>query len=95
MGLDNHVEPPCANKTTVSLVSVIHHLLSPHDELSETYYALGKDKLREAMTSAMQIVADLETPTRQCTKVAVPSNLPFSVTSYEFPACRDRKMDAG
>lgn len=29
------------------------------------------------MTSAMQIVADRETPTRQWTKVAVPRNFPF------------------
>ena len=34
----------------------------------------------EAMTSAMQMVADRETPTRQCTSVAVPSCRPFSMT---------------
>ena len=33
------------------------------------------------MTSAMQIVADLETPTRQWTRVAVFSCLPLSVTN--------------
>lgn len=36
------------------------------------------------MTSAMQMVADLETPTRQWTKVAVPSDLPFSVLGVSF-----------
>ena len=30
------------------------------------------------MTSAMQIVAERETPTRQCTRVAVLDSLPFS-----------------
>lgn len=42
-----------------------------------TYYALGKDRPKEAMTSAMQIVADRETPTRQCTSVAAPSYFPL------------------
>jgi hypothetical protein len=31
----------------------------------KAYYARGKDKPIDAMTSAMQMVADLETPTRQ------------------------------
>lgn len=47
---------------------------------SETYYALGNERPMAFMTSAMQMVADLETPTRQCTSVAVPSFSPFSVT---------------
>lgn len=34
----------------------------------------------DAITSAIQIVADLETPTRQCTKVALASHLPLPVT---------------
>jgi hypothetical protein len=42
----------------------------------ETYYARGKLNPWEAMTSAMQIVAERETPTRQWTRVAVPSDLP-------------------
>ncbi len=33
------------------------------------------------MTSAMQIVAERETPTRQWTRVAVPSSLPFSAAN--------------
>lgn len=45
------------------------------------YYARGKDISSEAITSAMHIVADRETPTRQCTSVAVPSR---------FPAARNR-----
>lgn len=48
--------------------------------LCEAYYALGKDRFIVFMTSAIHIVADLETPTRQCTKVAVPSNFPASNT---------------
>ena len=37
--------------------------METHLEL--THYALGKDKPRVAITSAIQMVADLETPTRQ------------------------------
>ena len=44
------------------------------------YYALGKDSPSDAMTSAIQMVADLETPTRQCTRVAVESDFPFPAT---------------
>lgn len=33
--------------------------------LLETYYARGNERPLEAMTSAMQMLADLETPTRQ------------------------------
>lgn len=40
------------------------------------YYARGKDMSIEAITSAMHIVADRETPTRQCTSVAVPVRFP-------------------
>lgn len=40
------------------------------------YYARGKDMSSEAITSAMHIVADRETPTRQCTRVAVPARFP-------------------
>lgn len=43
------------------------------------YYARGKESPSSFITSAMQIVADLETPTRQCTRVAPPSALPVSV----------------
>jgi hypothetical protein len=46
-----------------------------------TYYARGNERAREAMTSAMQIVAERETPTRQWTSVAVPFSLPFSATA--------------
>lgn len=45
-----------------------------------TYYARGKDKPSSFMTSAMQMVADRETPTRQCTSVAPASNFPASVS---------------
>ena len=41
-------------------------------------YARGNDSPKERITSAMQIVADLETPTRQWTSVAVPFALPRS-----------------
>jgi len=45
----------------------------------ETYYARGNDKPNSFITSAIHIVAERDTPTRQCTSVAVPSSLPFSV----------------
>ena len=41
-------------------------------------YARGNDKPSSCITSAMQIVADLDTPTRQCTSVLVPFLRPFS-----------------
>jgi hypothetical protein len=41
-----------------------------------TYYALGKSRPKLDMTSAIQIVAERLTPTRQCTSVAVLSDLP-------------------
>ena len=49
------------------------------------------------MTSAIHIVADLETPTRQCTNVAVPSNLPASKTVksvFVRPSDYMREVDA-
>lgn len=36
------------------------------------------------MTSAIQMVADRLTPTRQCTNVAVPSDLPFSAKAEKI-----------
>ena len=51
-----------------------------------TYYARGKEYFNEDMTSAMQIVADLETPTRQWTNVADLSALPFSVDTESVEA---------
>lgn len=41
-------------------------------------YARGNDKPSSFITSAMQIVADRDTPTLQCTNVAVPALRPFS-----------------
>lgn len=50
----------------------------------KAYYALGNERPVAFMTSAMQMVADLETPTRQCTSVAVPSCFPFSVITLVY-----------
>lgn len=41
-------------------------------------YARGKDKPSALITSAMQIVAERETPTRQWTRVLVPFRRPRS-----------------
>jgi hypothetical protein len=43
-------------------------------------YARGNERPSSFMTSAMQIVADRETPTRQWTSVAPPSLFPASTT---------------
>jgi len=43
-------------------------------------YARGKESPRDAITSAIQIVADRETPTRQWTSVAVGAVLPLAFT---------------
>lgn len=47
-------------------------------DLIVTYYARGKDKPSSFITSAMHIVADRDTPTRQWTRVAPPSAFPLS-----------------
>lgn len=60
MGLDNHIKPSSPDKTTDQIISIG---IESRGEL--THYALGKDSPRVAITSAIQIVADLETPTRQ------------------------------
>lgn len=55
---------------TKQLVACKHLVL---EGKSKTYYALGKLRPISFMTSAMQMVADLLTPTLQCTRVAFPS----------------------
>lgn len=78
MWLDNDIQSPCPNKTTDLVNGLV--MIFGFRILCEAYYALGKDRFIVFMTSAIHIVADLETPTRQCTNVAVPSNLPASNT---------------
>lgn len=74
MRLDDDVEPPCSDEA-----AWIRKRVSRYETESETYYARGKDRPSSFMTSAIHIVAERDTPTRQCTSVAVPSSLPFSV----------------
>jgi hypothetical protein len=50
----------------------------------ETNYALGKLRPRLAMTSAMQMVAERLTPTRQWTSVAVLSFLPRPLSTISM-----------
>lgn len=52
------------------------------------YYARGKDMSSDAITSAIHIVADRETPTRQCTSVAVPARFP---TAENFGSVKPMK----
>lgn len=44
-------------------------------------YARGSESPSDAMTSAIHIVADRETPTRQWTSVAVEADLPRALPS--------------
>ena len=73
MRLNNNIKAPGSYETAVKIVSIW-----VHRSRIITYYALGKDKPSSFITSAMQMVAERETPTRQCTSVAVPSNFPRS-----------------
>jgi len=63
------------------LVSKLFH---GQGKYGDTHYAFGNDKPRSFMTCAMQIVADRETPTRQCTSVAVPARRPFSTVEISL-----------
>lgn len=76
MGLDDDIQSPRTNKTAFILwsVSIVDSVLE------STYYARGKLNPKLAITSAMQMVADRLTPTRQCTNVALPSDLPLPDT---------------
>lgn len=51
-------------------------------------YARGKEAPSSRMTSAIQMVALRETPTRQCTKVAVPLRRPRSRQGQSVKATR-------
>ena len=78
MRLDNHVQTTSTHKTA-SLVVSISNL---PQRRRAAYYARGKDIRNEDITSAMQMVADRDTPTRQWTRVAVPSSFPCAVKFY-------------
>lgn len=62
---------------TKQLFAIVLVLSFINDESAGTHYARGNVRSKEAITSAMQIVADLETPTRQWTRVALLSDFPF------------------
>ncbi len=63
MGLDNDIEPTSTHEATSNEVSILHLDLYP--ARAKSYYARGKLRPFLAMTSAMQMVADRLTPTRQ------------------------------
>jgi len=73
MWLDNYVQA-----TSADVAALLCQLWLKMGELMATYYACGKERPCSFIISAIQIVADLETPTRQCTNVAVPALRPFS-----------------
>lgn len=79
MWLNDDIQTPRSNKTTLRVIS--RSMLVGSEDF--TYYARGNERPIEDMTSAMQIVADRDTPTRQCTKVAVSSSLPFARKTYQ------------
>lgn len=47
-------------------------------QIRGTHYARGRDRPSDRITSAMQIVAERDTPTRQCTSVGSPRRRPSS-----------------
>lgn len=73
MWLDDDVQSAGANKTTAELLA--KSLLR---DTRQTHYARGNERPSSFITSAMQIVAERDTPTLQWTSVAVPALRPFS-----------------
>ena len=63
MWLNNHIEPSCPNKAAGSYVLATNQ--EGDHRKDQTHYARGKERFNDAITSAIQMVADLETPTRQ------------------------------
>lgn len=59
--LNDNIQAPSTHITA----SIYQQQLMSFCLVKKTYYARGRDSLRARMTSAMQIVADRETPTRQ------------------------------
>ena len=72
MWLDNDIKSSSTDKTA-EMVSIFQGC----EDMGNNHYARGKLSPMDRITSAMQIVADLLTPTRQCTNVAVFSTLPL------------------
>lgn len=72
---------------TKQLGALVSHMCIGWTARICTHYARGKDISSDDMTSAMHMVADRETPTRQWTKVAFPSTFPFPVVQISL-LCR-------
>ena len=76
MWLNDNIESSCPNIAAGKYVLAANQ--NGDHRKDQTHYARGKERFNDAITSAIQMVADLETPTRQWTKVAVPSFFPCS-----------------
>lgn len=61
MWLDDNIKTACPYITTIVIMLVIILCF----RTTGTYYARGSESLSARITSAMQIVAERETPTRQ------------------------------
>lgn len=74
MGLDDNIEASCSYiATTIVSCYINHHYYKV------THYARGRESLSARITSAMQIVAERETPTRQWTRIGSFARRPSSV----------------
>ena len=81
--LDDDVEPARADEAAGSASEVDRDGI-----VTRTYYARGKLRPISFITSAMQMVALRDTPTRQCTSVATPSIFPRSSIRSARPSPR-------
>lgn len=72
--LDDNVQSSCSYKTAADLL--VTRLEGVDDG---AYYARGNERPISFITSAIHIVAERDTPTRQWTRVASPAALPASM----------------
>ena len=63
MWLNDHIESSCPNIAAGKYVLAANQ--NGDHRKDQTHYARGKERFNDAITSAIQMVADLETPTRQ------------------------------
>lgn len=62
MGLNDNIQSSCSHKATVAMDVNSENFAK---QCVKTYYARGNDSPSSFMTSAIQIVAERDTPTRQ------------------------------
>ena len=89
VGLDNDIQAACAYKTAIHRISIFWFICVVR---RETHYARGRESPSALITSAMQIVAERETPTRQWTSVGSPFRRPSSKINV---SCNQRHEQDG